>query len=149
MSDLEAIKARRAQLLAAKAQRELEAAKAAEIQAETQGLADDEALDAAEKEHGQSYRYGDGEPGKLKLATLATPYGLVILRRAEPIVWSRFTRAGKTTEKELNELVMPSLVYPTKARFFEILEEQPMTLTLAASAVAELAGARAGEVRGK
>jgi hypothetical protein len=149
MSSADEIRAKRAALAAARAARALASSAEAEIEAEKQGLVDDEALEAIEVEHGTSYVHGEQEPGRCKVAVVRTPFGAAILSRAVPVVWKRFIQSGKTGEKELYDLVSPSLLHPTKARFAEICDDQPMTLTTCASAVAEMAGARTNEVQKK
>lgn len=150
MSDsIEEIRAKRAALLAARTARAESDALLRETEAERQGLIDDEAIERIEAEHGVSYVHGEQEPGRSRVAVVRTPWGAVVLKRAESIVWKRFISTGKTGEKELLDLVSPSLLHPTKARFAEICDDQPMTLTTCASAVAEMAGARTNEVQKK
>lgn len=148
-SSIEEIRAKRLALSEARAARAALAAAEAEAEAERQGLADDEAIERIEADHGTSYVHGETEPGKLRVCVVRTPFGAIVLRRSEPVVWKRFIQSGKTGEKELYDLVSPSLLHPTKARFSEICDDQPMTLTTCASAVAEMAGARANEVQKK
>jgi hypothetical protein len=149
MSDIDDIRAKRLALAEAKRLRAEAAASDAAVEAERIGLVDDEAIERIEDEHGVSYVHGESEPGKLRVAVVRTPFGCIVLRRSEPIVWKRFIQSGKTGEKELYDLVSPSLLHPTKARFSEICDDQPMTLTTCASAVAEMAGARTNEVQKK
>jgi hypothetical protein len=99
--DLEDIRVKRQALAEAKAKRKAEAEAFEVIEAEKQGLEDDLALDTAEQEYGVSYVHGEQEPGKHKLCQVRTPYGSILLKRAEPIVWSRFIKSGRTGEKEL------------------------------------------------
>jgi hypothetical protein len=149
MSDIDTIRAKRLALAESRAHRAALASAEAEAEAERQGLADDEAIERIEAEHGTSYVHGESEPGKIRVCVVRTPFGSVVLKRSEPIVWKRFIQSGKTGEKELFDLVSPSLLHPTKARFSEICDDQPMTLTTCASAVAEMAGARTNEVQKK
>jgi hypothetical protein len=149
MSEIDTIRAKRLALAEARAHRSaLESVEAA-VESERQGLADDESIERIEAEHGTSYVHGESEPGKLRVCVVRTPFGAIVLKRSEPIVWKRFIQSGKTGEKELFDLVSPSLLHPAKARFSEICDDQPMTLTTCASAVAEMAGARTNEVQKK
>jgi len=139
-TELEAVKLRRSQLRDAALKRENERLPAEELAAEKQGLLDDEALEQAELEHG---------PVGKKIAVVQTELGAVIVKRPHAAIYKRYQDRGQTKTKDIDQFVRTCIVYPSKTRFDEILEEQPATLLRVADACVMLAGFRAEEVSAK
>ncbi len=129
-----------AELEAARVEREAALSEQEELESAERAVRDAKALAAAEKEHGRA--------GK-SLAAVETPRGLVIVKRAAPIVFRRFQDQGKYESDALRDLVKPCVVYPDKGAFDQLLEEFPGLLVPLSNAVCELAGVRAKEVSGK
>lgn len=115
---------------------------------EAQALVDEEALEAAEAEHGPANEDGDETTSKRRIAVVRTSLGLVILRRAEPVVMKRY-RESKMRNDDTEQLVKPCLIHPDRRRFGEMVEEQPFILERCANAIGVLAGVRVREISGK
>jgi len=113
----------------------LEAVEAAERSAK-----DEEAIAAAEAEHGPTGR---------ALRVIRTSFGCVILKRPSPIHYKRFRDVGKANTTAFEKLVRPCVIYPDASALDRILEEEPATLDRCANAVVELAGFRAEELSEK
>lgn len=134
MTAEERLKAAKAAREALRVEREAKAEAARlerEADAEERALADETALDAAEREHGEG-----------RVAGVETAMGLVIVKRPHSALYRRFVDAQKATVTEFEKLVLPNVVYPSKERVESILEEQPAVLSELASAVCRLAGAK-------
>lgn len=101
---------------------------------------DAEALTKAECEHG---------PVGVKLATVETSMGLVILKRPNTVMFRRFQDKGSFTCDAVEALVRPCVVHPDAKQLDRILGEQPGVLSMLADRVVFLAGARAQELAGK
>ncbi len=123
----------------ARAQREQESEGAERLAAERMALADAEAIEAAERDHG----------GARRIAVLRTEMGAVIVKRAHAATFRRFLDVGKTDTETLEKLVRACLVYPVLSEFERICNDLPLTLVRAADAVSKLAGIRAEDVAGK
>lgn len=134
------VRAERAALAAAKAKADAERALEAELEAEERAFNDEQAIAAAEAEHG---------PVGKKIAVVHTDLGAIIVKRSNPVLFRRFQDAGATKIKDLDTLVRPCRVYPDEAAFDRIMDELPATLARVASAVCELAGVRSQDVGGK
>ncbi len=134
------LRAERAELAKARAARESGAAEKEQLEAEERALRDEQAIDAAETEHG---------PAGRKIAIVETDLGVVIVKRANALLFRRFMDQGSTKHVELEKLVRPSLVHPDGAAFDRILDAQPAVLMRCADAIAKLAGVRAEEAAGK
>ena len=132
------LRAQRAALAEARRIREEQRAAAEQLIEEKRGLADDQALEAAEIEHGAK-----------KIAVVRTDMGAIILKRPHPVIFKRFQDKGSLKHEDLEKLVRPSLVYPDAARFNEIMDELPATLLRCANTVSGLAGVRMEEVAEK
>lgn len=129
-SDIEGRRAARAQVAEAEAE---------VVNAERE-VRDLQALEAAESEHGAV---------GTEIATVETPQGLVILKKAHPLLFRRFQDVAKFTTAELEKLVRPCVVYPDASAFDALLESLPAKLQECANAVCELAGARSAEIAKK
>lgn len=143
------VRAKRAELAATKAQRDLDTDKAAVLEREKRALRDEVALRAAEETHGQALEYGSGPAEGRKLAVVRTDVGAVIVKRPHHVLFKRFQDSGEANAEEFDKLVRPCLVHPDGATFDRYLEEQPAILGRVAGAVAVLAGIRVKELAGK
>lgn len=139
---LDQVRARRAQLDAEEAERAQERSLAEQLEREERDLRDREAIAAAELEHG---------PLGKKIAAVRTDMGVVIVKRANHVLFRRWQDRGEKSmqTEELEKLVRPCLVHPDVTTFDRILDELPATLLRVADAVSVLAGVRAQEVSGK
>lgn len=108
---------------------------------EERELADAEALAKAEAQFG---RVGSG-----KLATVKTPAGLVILKRAGTPNFKRFMDLEKVTVEEAERLARPCVIHPSLEAFDRMCDDMPALIGVCADAVATLAGAKAKTQAGK
>lgn len=136
--ELAEVRARRAALAAEREQRAASRLVADQLEAEKRGLRDEEAIEKAEAEHDPK-----------KIAVVHSDVGVVIVKRPNHVLFKRFQDSGEVTSEECDKLVRPCLVYPDKASWDRMLEEQPALLLRCANAVATLAGVRAKELTGK
>jgi hypothetical protein len=113
---------------------------AAQLAEEKLNLANEQAVEAAEIEHG---------PVGTKIALVHTSLGVVIVKRPHVATFRKFQDRGKTESKYLLEYVRPCLVYPTLPEYERICDEEPATLARCASALHTLAGVRLEEISGK
>lgn len=139
-SELERVRAARAAIARAREQREAIEAPHRKLAEEELALKNEQAIELAEQEHGLA--------GK-KIAIVGTDLGVVIVKRPHAALFKRFQDRGKTSSKELDELVRPCLVYPTVTEYERICDELPATLLHIADAVSGLAGVRAEHIAGK
>lgn len=136
--ELADLRAKREALAAERQKRHEDEAAAAELEAAKRALADEEAIDAAEREHGAR-----------KVAVVQTECGAVIVKRPHVNTFRKFQDKGSTDSAAQEALVRPCLVYPTVFEFERICSEQPATLQQVASAVIRLAGFRVEDVTAK
>jgi hypothetical protein len=140
--DLEAqlaeIRSKRAKLAEARELRALPSA-AEQLATEQRALADDEALERLELEHG---------PVGKAIEIVRTDVGAVIVRRPHMAVFRRFQDDSKDTAA-LEKLVRPCVLHPSKAEFDRMCEELPFTLQRCADAVCKLAGIRKEDIQAK
>lgn len=136
---LDAVRAKRAAIEAAKASR-AEEDLLAQVESEELDLKNAEAIAAAEAEHG---------PVGKKIAVVETDLGVVILKRAHALVFRRFQDEAKFTHAQIDKLIRPCVVYPRGDALDRILDELPATALRLANAIARLAGQRAEDVAGK
>lgn len=107
-------------------------------------LAAEEALDALEAKEGkigvhiQIVRIDDDNDGRA-----------IILKRPIMQVFRRYQDSGKTDSEDLEKLVRPCLLYPTKPEFEQIIKDLPFVLHRCSNVVATLAGVRREDVAGK
>lgn len=137
LAKLAEIRARRAALAEARDKR-AQPTPAEQLAIEQRELATDEALEAAEIEHGRD-----------SVECVRTDAGNVIVKRPHLATFRRFQDAGKSDAKTLDLLVRPCLVYPDKATFDQLCERLPFMLNLCADAVARLAGVRMEQQQAK
>jgi hypothetical protein len=137
-AQLAEVRAKRAALAEARRIREEQRAQAEQLVDEVRGLADDEAIEAAENEHGAK-----------KIAVVKTDMGAIILKRAHPNIFKRFQDKGSMKHEDLERLVRPCLVYPDVAKFDAIMAELPATMLRCADTVSVLAGIRQEDVSAK
>lgn len=142
---LEEVRAKRAELRAARAAEQAANAEADEIRREIRALADDEAIVAAEKSIGKQ-----GDRIYVVTNVDAPECDVVILKRANPVAFKRFSDLEAPQTKHIEELVSPCVVYPSADVFDRLVTtEKPALLLRCAKGVAYLAGARASEEQGK
>jgi hypothetical protein len=137
---LREVREQRARLAAERAARADERAAARELELEQQALRDEIALDNAIEKH--------GDVG-LGIATVDTPRGMVILKRASAMKFRRFQDKGDATSEDVLALVRPCVVWPSPGELDVILDEYPATLIRMASSVIALAGQKSGELAKK
>lgn len=141
--ELAQIKAERARVAQKREAIEAATEKRAQIERERQALADDEAIAKLEETHGPI-----DAPGS-KLARFNTALGVIVVKRPASHLFRKFQSAKGNDAEEVEKLVRPCVVHPSKARFDDMLEELPGILTNLGDAVAHLAGVRVNELRGK
>lgn len=117
-----------------------ESAAALELKAAELALADAEARDAMEAEHG---------PLGQKIADYETPMGVIIVKRPDSLIFKRFVDGGKSGQDAALQLVRPCVVHPSKQTFDVITDELPGVVGPLANLVATLAGVRVRETEGK
>lgn len=137
---LRALRAQRAELQAAREAVEAASLQAAELEKEQRALADEQALGRLVAEHGAI---------GIKLQTVETDRGLVVVRRPHALKYRRFQDRGSFSVDDITALVRPCVVHPPLAEFDELLDELPASLARIANAVVELAGHRMGELSKK
>jgi hypothetical protein len=137
-AELAAIRAKRQALAEAREARQTPS-DAEQLAREQRELADDEALDRLETEHG---RIGSA------IEIVRTDVGGVIVRRPHMAVFRRFQDDPKDT-KALEKLVRPCVLHPSKTEFDALCERLPFLLQRAADACCVLAGVRRDDVREK
>jgi len=103
-------------------------------------VADEKAIAAAEAAHGLV--------GKV-IEVVPTDGGVVIVKRANPLIYRRFMDTGKFTSEACDALVRTCLVHPSVGAYEALIEDYPSTPVSAANAIARLAGVRAAELSGK
>lgn len=103
-------------------------------------VADEKAIAAAEAAHGLV--------GKA-IEVIPTGAGVVIVKRANPLVYRRFMDQGKFTTEACDALARTCLVHPSIGAYEALIDDYPSTPVSAANAIARLAGVRATELSGK
>lgn len=104
----------------------------------------DEALEKAEQDYGKLdrmikiVRVDDERDGRA-----------LIVKRPNMTVFRRFQDSGTNETKDLENLVRPCVVWPSKAEFDQLFGEMPFLLRRCADAVCELAGVRREDVSKK
>lgn len=136
--ELADLRAQREQLELERSKRREQEDLDAELDAAKRALADEQAIDTAEREHGAR-----------KVAVVRTDCGVVIVKRPHVNTFRKFQDKGSTDSAAQDALVRPCLVHPTVFEFERICGEQPATLGQVASAVIRLAGFRAEDVAAK
>jgi hypothetical protein len=140
---LAAIKARRKALAEAEAAKASSEATDEAIRKEERALRDDEGRAKARADH-----------GKDRIATItgvnAPAFDCVVVKRPDPAAFKAFQDKEGFKGEDLEALVSPCVVYPTRAEFDKLITfEQPGVLTRVAEAVCFLAGARKSSELGK
>ncbi len=131
---IEELRAKRLEIEARREADKLANADAEELARETRALADAEAIDAAEKEHG-----ADG------IRIVQTEEGVIIVKRPAQATYRKFIDTGKGDTESLDKLAAPCLVYPAKLEYRRLLDKYPHTVVACANAVCALAGAKPSE----
>jgi len=132
------LNAQREQIALRRQQRADEEERVQKLAEAERALRDEEAVDAAEQEHGAK-----------KIAVVQTDLGVVIVKRPHVATFRKFQDKGSTDSESLEKLVRPCLVYPKLPEFELICSELPATLLRVANAVTMLAGVRTEELAGK
>jgi len=141
------IKARQDALAAKREERLSKLAESEAVEAAALELADNEAIEAAEAAHGPAYD-GNETDSKRQIALVRTSLGVVIVKRALPVVFKRY-RESKMTDADTEALVKACLVHPDRQRLNAMVDEQPFILERSANAIGILAGVRVKELAGK
>jgi inosine/xanthosine triphosphate pyrophosphatase family protein len=138
--ELAKVRAERAAIAARRAQKAEEQSVLEELEKERLAFAAEQALEAAEKEHG---------PVGKNILAVHTSLGVVIVKRAPAPLFKRFQDQGTMKTQDLEKLVRPCVVFPDAASLDKILDMLPATLLRCANAVSVLAGVSTEEVSGK
>lgn len=91
----------------------------------------------------------EAEHGKQCVGSIDTDLGMVIVKRANAVLFKRFQDSGEVKSIDLEKLVRPCVIHPSADRFDAMCDAQPAILNRAADRVATLAGVRARELSGK
>jgi hypothetical protein len=137
---LEVARLERDRLAKERASRDSRRALTEKLADEERDLKNEQAIDAAEQEH--------GDVGT-KLATVYTRSGVVIVKRAHSAAFRRFQDVGKQTTTECEKLLRPCLVYPDPPTFDKWADAEPAIILRTANAICTLAGVRTDEAAGK
>ena len=144
----ERIAAARAARAALRAERDAAAAERADEEAaahEERALKDEQAIVAAEKQHGKQ-----GEKIYVVTGVNAKECDLVIVKRPNAVAFKAFQDLEKASVLDFEKLVAPCVVYPDLGTFDRLISlEQPGLLLRAAKGVSYLAGVRMNEDTGK
>lgn len=139
-AELDKLRAQREALAAARQARADQNTLAAKLAAEQRALRDEQAIDAAEQEHGEIGR---------KIQVVKSELGVVIVKRAHPAAFKRFLDRGEHKTKDLEALARLCLVYPSLSEWEAMCDELPILINRSADAVAYLAGVRTEDLSGK
>lgn len=112
----------------------------AALERERRALADEQAIEAAETEHGP-----DGE----KIRVVQTSLGVIIVRRAHSVAYKRFMDLKTTRTEDCEKLARPCVIYPDSAALDRITTELPATWLRLVGALTKLAGFRSDEIEEK
>lgn len=135
---LASIRHQRAEL-AARKQRRVDAQNGPEqLAAETLALQNEQAIEAAEIEHGAE-----------KIRVVDTPKGVIIVKRAHAASYKMFMDKQTTKVDDCEKLARRCVVYPTLDEVDKIADEYASTWLRLAGAITKLAGHRADEVSEK
>lgn len=141
---LEDARKKRAAAAAAREAAKLPGALLSELERVERDAADDEVIARLEDELG---------PIDRAIAVVRTELGAVVLKRADPPAYKKFTDLMSRENPKQHELsasfVFPCVKHPSRPDFEKMLEEQPHVLIRCANALSELAGVRAKETAGK
>lgn len=111
-----------------------------QLAVEAKRLEAEEKLDELEAQHGRV--------GK-EIQLIESDNGFVIARRPTMASYRKFQDTKDTDTKDVELLVRPCVLYPSKAEFDRMCEEKPALLGQVAKVCAELAGLRADEAKKK
>jgi|SRR5215471_17296899 len=139
-AEIDRLRAEREALAAKRLARQEGRALAAKLAAEQRALRDEQAIDAAEEEHGEVGR---------KVYVVQTELGAIIVKRAHPAAFKRFLDRGKNKVEDLEALARMCLVYPTLSEWEAMCNELPILINRTADAVAYLAGVRNEDLSAK
>ena len=131
----------KAELAAFRAQREAKTAparEASELERLRIELADEIAIAKAEDDHGAE-----------NIRAVRSASGVIIVKRANHLLYKRHLDRGKFGTKELEELIAPNLVHPDADAFDKYVAKEPWKLQAAAGAIGVLAGFANDDLAGK
>lgn len=131
--DLKALRAKRAELDAARAVKLAETPEQ-ELARETREYKEEIALAAAQDEFGAQ-----------NVALVSSIAGAIIVKKPKKITHQYFTEQGSIKAAVLEKYVRPSLVYPSIVEYEQIIDTIPQMLVDCANACAGLAGVRKAE----
>lgn len=135
--ELRQLRARRAELAAAREAKEAQLEEQRALDSERRALRDEEALGKLIDEHG---------PLGADIQSVETDEGLVVVKRASSLKFRRFMDKESFTTEELQALVRPCLLWPTASEFDAMLDRQPMIANRCALAIGRMAGIRNAEI---
>jgi hypothetical protein len=134
------IKAKRDALEAARELRHMPTVQE-QIATEERKLATAQKLDELETAHGY-------KPG-VDMDVVESRVGDVIIKRPTMAVYRRFQDSGTNETKDLDNLVRPCVLHPSRAEFDQMVEALPLLLAHCADLAVMLAGYRAKKNQGK
>lgn len=138
---LEAARAKRAELDGARAEREAASALEAEVEEEERKLANAQAVADAEEKHG---KVGKG------IAVVPTSHGVIIVKKPNHVLFRKWRDDDEMTScAKMEEFITPAVVYPSKAEFSRIINDQPALIDTVCTQVAALAGFKLKGAAGK
>lgn len=142
--ELEELRAKRAALAEKRDKRAAERALVDELETTRRELADEEAIERLEEEHG---------PDGKAIGIVRTDLGAVVVKRPIAAAFKRFqdlmSRDNPKRHELTEQLVKPCLLHPDKPTLDQMVAQQPHIMIRAGNKIAELAGVREEEVSGK
>ncbi len=134
---------------ATKARREAESTRENAVLAkQLQRQIDDEIRNAEDEQKLGELEAAHGLLGR-DIAKVTTSEGMIVVKRPHHLIFKRFIEKDKHNSDDLDRLVKPSLLHPSKADFDAMVVALPFTLVKTANAVCELAGISKADVEGK
>lgn len=124
-----------------RAKKEASAALAAEVEEEERKLANAQAVRDAEEKYG---------PVGKSIAVVPTDHGVVIVKKPNHVLFRKWRDSDDMTScAKMEEFITPSVVYPSRAQFGTIIQDQPALIDTVCTQVASLAGFRLKGAAGK
>ncbi len=87
--------------------------------------------------------------GRGRVGVVHTDEGPVVLKCPHSATFRKFQDRAEYKTEPMFDLVLPSVLHPSRSEFEALCERLPATLARCASKVAELAGQRVQDVSGK
>lgn len=146
MSQIEEIRAKRAALAAKRAEREEAQAEADAVAEELRLLALEEAVEAAEAEHGRLHQ-------KIAVVNIlradGTVAGSAIVKRPHVAIWRRYQDLDNPTAADIAKVISACRVWPSAEQLDVLVSEYPAANLRLMTAIMALAGAHGEETKGK